>query len=193
MRLPFRLLLASVAVASASAANAASPEVTLLPRANTSSTLISASFAGGGTVVVDKGGGSSAIFIPPYSGQAVLKLSPGETDGSVVYTAKEELVLANDAAFGASQFSARFTLRPGRSSSFGSTHTELYTWVSDAAHRSPRAFADVETSPADALLCVFSVLNDASLPPHTSCTHLPAPSGIQGRSQCMYRHVVRGM
>ena len=101
---------------SASGADAASPQVSLLASGpNTSGYLgRSESFAGGGTVLVleesGKGGGrntNGAIYIPPYTGGAVLKLSAGTMGGSAVET------VMGDSTFGASQFEAPFTLRPG--------------------------------------------------------------------------------
>ena len=93
----------------------AEPEVKLLDNGNLSSTKISESFAGRGiAVTITSGGGEKryeSLYIPPFKGETVLRLSEGSA--AAASTVTEELLLAADTPFGASAFEAPFTRRPG--------------------------------------------------------------------------------
>ena len=89
----------------------AEPEVKLLDNGNLSSTKISESFAGRGIAVTITSGGYESLYIPPFKGETVLRLSEGSA--AAASTVTEELLLAADTPFGASAFEAPFTRRPG--------------------------------------------------------------------------------
>lgn len=90
----------------------AEPEVKLLDNGNLSSIKISESFAGRGiAVTITSGGRYESLYIPPFKGETVLRLSEGSA--AAASTVTEELLLAADTPFGASAFEAPFTRRPG--------------------------------------------------------------------------------
>lgn len=92
----------------------AEPEVKLLDNGNLSSIKISESFAGRGIAVTITSAGEKryeSLYIPPFKGETVLRLSEGSA--AAASTVTEELLLAADTPFGASAFEAPFTRRPG--------------------------------------------------------------------------------